>query len=67
MEENSARWSKSVSTSDIITLKMLIHLDWVVIICLRELRLPSDSLDLPDGADHLTVGDAVDRVEGLVE
>ena len=46
---------------------MLIHLDWVVIICLRELRLSGDPLDLPDGADHLTVGQAVDRVEGLVE
>ena len=51
---------------DNIRLKM-IHLDWIVIICLRELRIPTDSLDLPNGADHLTVGEAGDRVEGLME
>ena len=51
---------------DNIRLKM-IHLDWIVIICLRELRIPTDSLDLPDGADHFTVGEAGDRVEGLME
>ena len=51
---------------DIIRLKM-IHLDWIVIICLRELRIPTDSLDLADGADHFTVGEAGDRVEGLME
>ena len=51
---------------DTIRLKM-IHLDWIVIICLRELRIPTDSLDLADGADHFTVGEAGDRVEGLRE
>ena len=52
---------------NIIRLKMLFHLDWVVIKCLRELRHPGDPFDLPDGADHLTVGEAVDWVEGLME
>ena len=42
-----------------------IHLDCGIFECLRELRLTAASLDLSDGADHLTVGETVDRIESL--
>ena len=70
MEGSWARWSK-ISFHIRILPKMQwccsFHLDWVEIPCLRELRFSADSLDLPDSADHLTVGEAVDGIESLKE
>ena len=64
MEGSLARWSKSNSTlncNDVV----FFHLDCGVFECLGELRLTAASLDLSDGADHLTVGVTVDRIESL--